>query len=106
MLGSGWFAMLKVLAAILCVFGILSFALIYFFPAPPSKIEIASGVKGSAFDDFVQRYRERLASFHVTLDVRYAASAADNLGLIEDQKSRVDAAFLFSGNTNSAQSPN
>jgi TRAP-type uncharacterized transport system substrate-binding protein len=105
MLGLGWASLLKGLAAIVCIVGVVSLALIYFFPAPPSKIAIASGVKGSAFDDFVQRYRERLASFHVTLDVRYAASAADNLGLIEDQKSGVDAAFLFSGNTNSAQSP-
>jgi len=95
----------KLLAASLCIVGIVSIALIYFFPAPPSTIAIASGLKGGAFDDFAQRYRERLARFHVTLDVRHTASASDNLKPIEDQNSGVDAAFLFSGTTDSKQSP-
>jgi len=70
MLGLSWSGLLKGLAAILCALGVVSLALIYFFPAPPSKIAIASGLKGGAFDNFAQRYRERLARFHVTLDLR------------------------------------
>jgi TRAP-type uncharacterized transport system substrate-binding protein len=93
------------LTTILCIVGIVSLVLIYFFPAPPAKITIASGVKGGAFDNFAQRYRERLARFHVTLDLHSTAGAADNLGPIEDRNSGVDAAFLFSGTTNNTQSP-
>jgi hypothetical protein len=64
MLGSGWFAMLKVLAAILCVFGILSFALIYFIPAPPSTITIASGFAGGNYERILDAHflRDALAS--------------------------------------------
>ena len=36
--GLGWSAPLKGLAAILCGLVVLSLALIYFIPAPPSKI--------------------------------------------------------------------
>ncbi len=51
MLGLSWSGLLKGLAAILCALGVVSLALIYFFPAPPSKIAIASGLKGGAFDN-------------------------------------------------------
>jgi len=94
MLGFDRWRLLKGLAAILCMVGIVSLALIYFFPAPPSKIAIASSVKGGAFETFAQRYRERLAGFHVTLDLRPTAGGIDNLKPIEDENSGVDAAFL------------
>jgi hypothetical protein len=67
------------LAATLCMGGIVSLALIYFFPAPPSKIAIASSVKGGAFETLAQRYRERLAGFHVTLDLRPTAGGIDRI---------------------------
>ena len=38
MLGLGWLGPLKGLAAILCALGVISLALIYFIPTPPSKI--------------------------------------------------------------------
>ena len=105
MLGFNRWHLLTGLAATLCMGGIVSLALIYFFPAPPSKIAIASSVKGGAFETFAQRYRERLAGFHVTLDLRPTAGEIDNLKPIEDENSGVDAAFLFSGITDSTKSP-
>ena len=105
MLGSNRWHLLTGLAATLCMVGIVSLALIYFFPAPPSKIAIASSVKGGAFETFAQRYQERLAGFHVTLDLRPTAGGIDNLKPIEDENSGVDAAFLFGGITDSTISP-
>ena len=105
MLGFNRWHLLTGLAATLCMVGIVSLALIYFFPAPPSKIAIASSVKGGAFETFAQRYRERLAGFHVTLDLRPTAGGIDNLKPIEDENSGVDAAFLFSGITDRTKSP-
>jgi len=103
--GLNWSGLFKGLAAILFIVGVVSFALIYFIPAPPSTIAIAVGVKGGGFDDFAFRYRERLARLGVTLDVRTTASESEDLSLIEDPNSGVDAAFLFGGTTNSNQSP-
>ena len=105
MWGLNWSGLFKGLAAILFIVGVVSFALIYFIPAPPSTIAIAVGVKGGGFDDFAFRYRERLARLGVTLDVRITASESEDLSLIEDPNSGVDAAFLFGGTTNSNQSP-
>jgi TRAP-type uncharacterized transport system substrate-binding protein len=105
MLGYNRWHLFKGLAAMLCIVVIASLALMYFFPAPPSKIAIASGFKGGTVERFAQSYRESLARHHVALDVRLTASTSDNLGPIEDRNSGVDAAFLFSGTTDSVQPP-
>jgi hypothetical protein len=104
-LGFNRWHLLKGLAAILCIVGIVSLALIYFFPAPPSTITIAAGIKGGAFEHIAESYRERLARAHVTLDVRLTDGALDSLRLVEDRSSGVDVAFLFGGISNSKQSP-
>jgi hypothetical protein len=43
------------LATAVVVVSIVSLALIYFFPAPPSKVIIATGVKGSSFEYYAKR---------------------------------------------------
>jgi hypothetical protein len=50
MLGSGWSGLLKGLAAGLCILGIVSLALIYFIPAPPSTTLIATSQKGGGYE--------------------------------------------------------
>jgi TRAP-type uncharacterized transport system substrate-binding protein len=76
-----------------------------FFSAPPTTFAIATGLKGGAFDQFANSYREKLARHHVTLNLHPTANASANLKPIEDRSSGVDVAFLFSGATNSTQSP-
>ena len=105
MLGSGWFAMLKVLAASLCVFGILSFALIYFIPAPPSTITIASGFVGGNYERIAARYQKVLARHHVTLEMHAGSAGWDNVKLLLDHNTGVQAAFAQGGLGNSEQAP-
>src|SRR5450631_4150005 len=105
MLGSGWFAMLKVLAAILCVFGILSFALIYFIPAPPSTITIASGFTDGNYERIVARYQKVLARHQVTLEMHGGSGGWDNVKLLLDQNTGVQAAFVLGGMGNTEQAP-
>lgn len=105
MLGSGWFAMLKVLAAILCVFGILSFALIYFIPAPPSTITIASGFTGGNYERIAARYQKVLARHHVNLEMHAGSAGWDNVKLLLDHNTGVQAAFVQGGLGNSEQAP-
>ncbi len=99
MLGLGWSSLLKGLAAIFCIVGVVSFALIYFIPAPPSTVVIAVGVEGGSFDRIALSYQERLARHHVTLDIRHNANSIGSLRAVEDQNSDIDAAFLFSSTT-------
>ena len=69
MLGLGW-SLLKGLTAIVCIVGIISLALAYFIPAPPSTFKIATGFKGGSALFVGARYKEGLARHHVTLEVR------------------------------------
>jgi TRAP-type uncharacterized transport system substrate-binding protein len=95
----------KVVAAILCLIAAIWLLLWYFIPAPPSVISIASGVKNGVFEHIANRYRERLAAAHVTLDVRATDGVIQSLDLVKDRNSGVDAALIFGGITNSKESP-
>jgi TRAP-type uncharacterized transport system substrate-binding protein len=96
---------LRVLVAILFVVAVVWLALWYFIPAPPTTLTIAVGFKGGAFDHIAERYREKLASRNVALNVRYTEGAFDSLKLLNDPKSGIDAALLFAGISNGARSP-
>ena len=49
MLGYSRWQLFKGLAAAVGIVSIVSLVLIYFFPAPPSKITMATAFKGSSF---------------------------------------------------------
>ena len=85
------------LAAILCIVGISWLTLEYFVPSPPSRITIATGRKGTTFDYFGERYRERFARAGVKLDLRETAGALENLRLLQDPNSGVHMAFVTGG---------
>ena len=105
MLGLGWSGLIKGLAALLCIVGVVSLALIYFIPTPPSKISIATAFKGGAYELFGYRYREILAGSHVNLDVRLSKGSVENLRLLQDKKSDVQVAFVQGGISNGKQEP-
>jgi hypothetical protein len=90
MLGFNRWHLLKGLAAILCIAGIVSLALIYFIPAPPSKIAMPTSViKGTTYDYYAQRYRERFARANVKLEFRESPGSVETLGLLQDAVSGV-----------------
>ena len=97
--------LLAALVAFAFAMAIVSLALVYFFPTPPSTITFATGPKGTTFDYFGQRYRERLARDHVNLELRETAGAVENLKLMQDPDSGVDAAFVAGGISNSKHAP-
>jgi hypothetical protein len=41
-----------------CILGIVSLALIYFIPAPPPKVIMATAFKGASFEYYGRQYRE------------------------------------------------
>jgi TRAP-type uncharacterized transport system substrate-binding protein len=97
---------LRILAVTLSVAAAVWLALWYFIPAVPSNLTIAVGFRGGAFSHIPDRYREKLQSHKVKLNVRYTNGAAESLSLLQDPNSGVDAALLFAGIGNSATSPN
>jgi TRAP-type uncharacterized transport system substrate-binding protein len=105
MLGFNRWHLLKGLAATLCMVGIVSLALIYFFPAPPSTISMAVGFKGGSYGFIAERYKNILARAHVKLEPRITAGAFENITLLQDKDSGVSAAFVQGGIANSEQVP-
>jgi len=77
--------------------GIVSLILIYFFPAPPSKVTMATAFKGSSFEYYGQQYREIFAKFNIELDLRETPGAVENVKLLEDPKSGVQITFVTGG---------
>jgi len=94
------------LAAVATAIAVVWLALWYFIPAPPKTITLAIGIKGTSFEDIALRYRDRLATSHVRLVLRPTDGMLDNLKLVNDPNSGVDAAFLFGGLATGAQAPN
>jgi TRAP-type uncharacterized transport system substrate-binding protein len=97
-----------VVGAITVLLGVMAVAwllLWYFIPTPPSTITMMSGFRNSSLDHFARDYRDKLAKQHVTLNLRYADSAIDNLSFLENPSSGVDATFVLGDVVDSKQAP-
>src|SRR4029077_2955785 len=105
MLGYNRWQLFKGLAASFCVVGIVSLGLIYFIPAPPSKVAMATAFKGSSFEYWGRQYREIFTRSNVELELRETAGAPDNLKLLQDPKSGVQIALVIGGVSDGKHSP-
>jgi TRAP transporter TAXI family solute receptor len=104
-LGFSRWQLFKALATIVCIVGIVWLALIYFIPAPPSKVTMATAFKGSSFEYYGQQYREIFARFHIELELRETAGAVENVKLLQDPKSGVQIAFVLGGVSDGKHAP-
>jgi TRAP-type uncharacterized transport system substrate-binding protein len=105
MLGYNRWQLFKGLAASFCVVGIVSLLLIYFIPAPPSKVIIATAFKGSSFEYYGRQYREILARSSIELELRETAGAVENVKLLQDPKSGIQIAFVLGGVSDGKHAP-
>ena len=103
-LGRGY--LIRWLATIFCIVGISWLALEYFVPSPPSTITIATALKGTTYDYFGQRYRERFARAGVKVNLRETAGVLENLWLLQDPSSGVAIAFVTGGVSDASHAPN
>jgi TRAP-type uncharacterized transport system substrate-binding protein len=101
----GRWQLLRILAAIICVVGVVSLALVYFIPAPPSKVVMATAFRGASFEYYGRQYRDIFARSRVTLELRETAGAVENVKLLLDPKSDVDIAFVTGGVSDGKRAP-
>jgi TRAP-type uncharacterized transport system substrate-binding protein len=94
------------LAALIALGVVIWLALEYFVPSLPTRITIGAGVKGTTFEYFAERYRQRFARAGINLDVRETAGALENLELLKDPSSGVQIGFLTGGISNGENAPN
>lgn len=92
-------------STVVAVIGVASLALIYFIPAPPSKVVMATAFKGASFEYYGRQYREIFARSHVELDLRETAGAVENLKLLQDPNAGVQIAFVTGGLSDSKHAP-
>jgi TRAP-type uncharacterized transport system substrate-binding protein len=108
MLGYNRWQLFKGLGASLCIVGVISLALMYFIPAPPSKVVMASsvrGTRGTTFEYFAKQYREIFARSNIELELRETGGAVDNVKLLLDPNSDVEIAFVVGGVSDGKHAP-
>ena len=68
-------------------------------PLPPRHLTIAAGIAGSGYDNFAKQYARILGRYGVTLKIRNSAGAVEDLDLLRDPGSGVQAALTTFGVT-------
>src|SRR4030095_4019327 len=71
-------------------------------PLPPRHLAIAAGMAGSGYHNFARQYAKILARNGVELEIRNSAGAVENLDLLRDPTSGVQAALTTFGVTQPA----
>jgi TRAP-type uncharacterized transport system substrate-binding protein len=105
MLGFNRWQLFKASAGTVLAVGIISLLLIYFIPAPPSTVTMATAFKGSSFEYFGHRYRDIFARSHVKLELRATDGAVDNIELLKNPNSGVQIALAFGGISDGQRAP-
>ena len=89
--------------------GVLALALWVAFqfvkPLPPGKVVVATGGDGGAYYAFGQQYAEFFKEHGFELEVRTTKGSMDNLAIVDDPKSGVQAAFMQGGIATPAEHP-
>src|SRR6266566_6554969 len=83
-------------AAVLAIFYVV-YSLVD--PLPPRRLVIGAGIAGSGYDNFARRYARVLARDGIDLEIRNTAGAVENLDLLRDPASKVQAALTTLGFT-------
>jgi hypothetical protein len=79
------------------VVAVLYIAYRWIDPLPPRHFAIAAGATGSGYEDFARHYARILARDGVTLTIRNAVGAVEDLELLRDPGSGVQAALTAFG---------
>jgi hypothetical protein len=88
-----WKPLVIVLPTAAIVFAVLYIIYRVVDPLPPRHLAIAAGMAGSGYDNFARQYARILARDGVELEVRNSAGAVEDLDLLRDPASRVQAAL-------------
>jgi len=66
-------------------------------PLPPRRLVIAAGIAGSGYDNFARSYARILARDGIDMEIRSSAGAVENLDLLRNPASTVQAALTTVG---------
>ena len=95
----------ELLAALVLIVAGFWFAALYVKPAPPDHFVITTSTKTSAYYALALRIQAEAAKKGVKIEVRESGASSENLKLLKDPNSGVQAGFVQGGLTNSIESP-
>lgn len=75
-------------------------------PAPPNKIVILGGPKGSSFDVNAHRYADIIESHGVKVQVLETEGSEENLDLLQNKKSKADVGFVQNSSSHGENTTN
>src|SRR5262249_28852918 len=84
---------------------VVSLALIYFIPAPPAKVTMATAFKGSGAEQVGRQYQEIFARSKIELEPRETVGTGENLKLLQDPKSGIQIGIVVGGASDGKQAP-
>jgi len=82
---------------VLLALGLVAALLVWAIPAPPSRLTLATGFAGGAYEHFGQRYAQALAASKVTVTLRPTQGSLENLALLSRADAPIQAAFVQGG---------
>jgi TRAP-type uncharacterized transport system substrate-binding protein len=86
------------LSAALLTFAVIALGVFLFFHlAPPNKIIMTSGPKGSTFEKSAEKYAKILKQKGVTLKILPSGGSVENIKRLADPSSKVDIGFVQGG---------
>jgi TRAP-type uncharacterized transport system substrate-binding protein len=88
-----------VLLSAVLVVGVLYVSYRLIDPLPPRHFAIAAGGVVSGYEKFAKEYKRILAPYGVELEIRNSSGAVENLHLLRDPATRVQAALTAFGTT-------
>ncbi len=66
-------------------------------PTPPKRVVLATGPDQGAYSEFGKRYAALLKTHGIAVELQATQGTAENLGLLRDEASRVELAFVQGG---------
>ena len=105
MLGFSRWQLFKGLIFAVGAFGVISLALTYFIPAPPSTVGMATAFKGGSIEYYGRRYREIFARSNIELELHETTGVVESLKLLKDPNSGVQIAGVVGGVSDGKHAP-
>jgi uncharacterized protein len=99
------FLLIFIPAVGICV-GAVWFTLKFVQPAPPTSFVISTSSKTSPYYMLAMRFKEEVAKKGVTIEVRESQASSENLRLLKNPDSDVQAGFVQGGLSNHIDAPN
>ncbi len=95
----------KIILYLVCLLGLIFLILNFLIPAPPKNLVMVTGSQSGAYQPIGEMFKQELAKYGISLEVRETKGSEENLILIGAKNSDVDLALMQSGTGSAKNHP-